>query len=178
MSNVVRVVAAAATLSASFFVTTLVQEDFVGEAMIPVKGDRPTYGFGSTFKADGTPVKLGDRIKPTEAAVLAYSHASKDEAALRKCVTGKVSIPEWGLLLGHAYQYGVKTTCNSSMVKYINQGNYKEACLAYLNYKWIHKGKPNQYDCSTMVNGKRNKVCWGVWERSLQRSYKCMEGLQ
>jgi lysozyme len=49
-------------LAAATFVGIAQHESFVGQATIPVKGDKPTYGYGTT-----TGVKLGDRITPERA---------------------------------------------------------------------------------------------------------------
>ena len=43
------------------------------------------------------------------------------------------------------------------------------ACAALLSYR-----RAAGYDCSTLVNGKPNRRCWGVWERQLKRHAKCM----
>lgn len=50
-----------------------------------------------------------------------------------------------------------------------NAGDYAGACRGYLEYKFIRiNGKP--YDCST----PGNRVCSGVWKRSVGRYDKCM----
>ena len=56
-----RIIVAALTLSASAFVTLVVSEGYTDTATIPTKNDRPTNGFGSTFNADGSSVKLGEK---------------------------------------------------------------------------------------------------------------------
>jgi GH24 family phage-related lysozyme (muramidase) len=67
--------------------------------------------------------------------------------------------------LDHAYQYGEAATCNSSMVRLVNQGRYAEACKAYERFRFV-AGR----DCSVRSNG-----CYGVWLRSQERAQKCME---
>jgi len=147
-------------------------EGFSYIATIPTKGDRPTHGFGSTFKEDGTPVKLGEPITPPQAISRSIVHLQKDEARLRQCVTGKLNQTEYDILVDFTYQYGVARTCNSSMVRHINAGNYQASCNAYTLYKFSAG-----YDCSTLVNGQPNKRCWGVWQRSLERKDKCLAAL-
>lgn len=51
-------------LSAAGLVAIVSREGYTETAVIPTKNDRPTVGFGSTFHADGTPVRLGDRNTP------------------------------------------------------------------------------------------------------------------
>lgn len=159
-------------LSAAAFVVLALSEAYVEFAMVPTVGDRWTYGIGATFKEDGSPVRKGDSIKPIEAMRLSLSHIEKDEARLKQCVKNDLSQVEYDVLVDFSYQYGVPTTCNSSIVKRINAGNYAGACDAYLLYKYS-----GGYDCTTMINGKPNKVCWGVWTRNVDRRTQCISGL-
>ena len=76
---------------------------------------------------------------------------------------------EYDILVDFAYQYGVPTACASSIVLYANAGRYGDSCSAYTLYK-----RSGGYDCSTMINGKPNKRCWGVWTRSMARRDRCL----
>lgn len=165
MSNRNRVAIALLALSATAFVALTGDEDFVGKAMIPTKGDRPTVGFGSTFRDDGSPVQIGDTITPVAAMVRSLKHIQKDEGRLKKCVTGPVNQDEYDILLDFSYQYGTETACNSSMVRHINAGNYAQACESYLLYK-----RAAGFDCSTPGNTR----CAGVWTRSQERHAACV----
>ncbi len=164
-----RTAVAALSLSALAFVGLITHEGFTEEAVIPTKDDRPTVGFGSTFNADGTPVKMGDTITPTKAARLSIQHIAKDEAKLKQCVKNDLHQAEYDILVDFAYQYGTKAACSSEMVKQINAGNYVAACEGYTRYRFAAG-----YDCSTLIDGKPNKRCWGVWERSKKRRDACM----
>ncbi len=168
-----RVSVAVLTLSAAGLVSILSQEDYTERAIIPTKNDRPTVGFGSTFRDDGTPVRMGDTIKPVQAIKRSIAHIAKDETALKKCVTGPMSQVEYDILVDFFYQYGQTQTCNSSMVRFVNEGKYTQSCNAYTLYK-----KSGGYDCSAMIKTKdgykRNDVCWGVWTRNLERRDKCL----
>jgi lysozyme len=161
-----KMMVAALSLSSAGLVGILLSEDFTGHAIIPTKNDRPTVGFGSTFKEDGTPVKLGDTIAPPKAVKLALTHIQKDELNLKQCVKGDMSQAEWDILVDFAYQYGTSRTCSSSIVRNINLGNYVSSCNAYTLYKFS-----GGYDCS--IPG--NKICFGVWKRNLERRDKCLE---
>jgi len=59
-----RTTVAALGLSAAALVDLVLHEGYSDRAIIPVKGDVPTLGFGSTTRADGSPVRLGDTITP------------------------------------------------------------------------------------------------------------------
>lgn len=157
------------TLSAAALVGLLVSENYVGEAMVPTKNDRPTIGFGSTFREDGSPVQMGDTIKPVQAVKRSHAHIQKDETGLKRCLTGELTQTEYDVLVDFAYQYGVPATCKSSMVRHHNAGRHAEACDAYLLYRFS-----GGYDCSTRINGQPNKRCWGVWVRNQERREKCL----
>lgn len=164
-----RVAVSGLSLSAVGFVAILLQESFVPTAMIPTINDRPTIGYGSTFKEDGTPVKMGETITPPAATARALTHIQKDETGLKRCVRAPINQTEYDVLVDFSYQYGVARTCNSSMVRNINAYQYRAACHGYTLYKFS-----GGYDCSTLIDGKPNKRCWGVWTRNLERRDRCL----
>jgi lysozyme len=159
-----RIIASALSLSAAGFGGIATHESYRGAAYIPIPGDRPTIGFGSTFWFDGTPVKLGDKIDVITAVKLKLAHIGKDEAVLKKCVTAPVSQAEYDLLVGHGYQYGMNATCNSTLVKLTNQKQYAEACLQYSRWTFAY-GK----NCRIRAND-----CLGVATRADERKDQCL----
>ncbi|HEV6964628.1 glycoside hydrolase family protein [Roseateles sp.] len=164
----VRIAIGALSLSAAGFVGLTAHEAFTDRAIIPTKGDRPTVGFGSTFRDDGTPVQMGDTITVPKALARSQKHIEKDEMGLKRCVTADLHQVEYDLLVDHAYQYGVAKTCASTMVKESNAGNYVAACNAYP--LWFRAGGR---DCRRPENwGPQG--CKGVWTRSLERQQKCL----
>lgn len=168
--NKTRILVAALTLSAAGFIGIVGSEGYTDTAVIPTQGDRPTMGFGSTFKEDGSPVKLGDRTTPQRALVMAKTHISKEEQIFRKSLDGaSLHQEEFDLYMDWVYQYGTGNWSGSSMRRHILAGNYVAACDALLMWK-----KAAGYDCSTLVNGQPNKRCWGVWTRQLERHQTCM----
>lgn len=158
-----RRVASGLALSALGLAAMLAHEGYTDRAVIPVKGDRPTVGFGSTFREDGSPVRMGDTITPPQAVARTLAHIQKDETRLRQCVTAPVSQVEYDLLVDHAYQYGAAATCGSGIVRQINAGRYADACAEYMRWRFVAKR-----DCSIRSNG-----CYGVWLRSQERASKC-----
>ena len=184
-----RIAVAALSLPFAYWVSQVaVPEGWMGTAAVPTKNDRCTNGFGSTFKEDGTEVECGETIDPVKAVQRSLVHIQKDESGLKKCITGAMSVEEFGILFGFGYQYGVPATCRSSMVRHINAGEYLQACEAYLDYKYLTTDRPTagwkafqwnpdgtpkrwRFDCST----PGNKVCSGVWKRNLQRRTDCLE---
>jgi GH24 family phage-related lysozyme (muramidase) len=165
----VRIAVAALSLSAVGFISLVSGEGFVDKAMVPTKGDRPTVGFGSTFQADGSPVKMGDTTTPVRALVTAEAHINKQEELFRQSLTGaSLSQVEFDVYMDFVYQYGTANWSSSSMRRELLAGNYQAACDALLQWK-----RAAGYDCST----PGNKRCWGVWERQLARHQKCVGAL-
>lgn len=175
----VRVAVAALALSAAGLIGIATQESYTDKAVIPTKGDRPTMGFGSTFKEDGTPVKLGDRTDPVRALRIVEAHIGRCEHRFRASLPNVyLTQGEYDLYLDFAcYQFGMGNWLGSSMQRQLlatitaddPAQHYRAACDALLLYR-----RAGGYDCSTLVNGKPNKRCWGVWERQLERHSKCL----
>lgn len=160
-----RIAAASLALSAAGLVGIITHEGFTERAVVPIPGDRPTVGFGSTFHENGQPVQMGDTITPPKAVRLSVSHIAKDEHVLRQCVTAPLSQAEWDTLVDFAYWMGPARTCRTDVVRHINAQRYADACAAYLLYRRA-AGK----DCSDPANR-----CRGVWLRAQERQRKCME---
>lgn len=167
MSVRLRIAVAYLSFSAAGLAGLVAHEHYTDKAIVPTKNDRPTVGFGSTFREDGSPVRMGDTITPPRAIARTVAHVAKDEAGLKRCVIGPMSQVEYDILVDFTYQYGPRRACSSSMVEYINAGNYEASCRAYTLYK-LSGG----YDCSLAVN---KRICGGVWTRNLERRAKCLE---
>lgn len=175
---------AALSVSAAAFVALMGQEGWTEKAVIPVKGDVPTIGPGLTKRADGSPVQMGDTIKPLEGVRRSLAHIQKDEAGIKSCITAPLSQTEYDLALDFSYQYGVSAFCNSSIAREANAGRYVRSCEAYKEFRLVRAergerpgpgfvmGKDGvlRYDCST----PGNRRCWGVWTRSQERYQTCM----
>lgn len=162
-----RLAASSLSLSAIAFVAILTSEGYTDRAVIPTKNDRPTNGFGSTFKEDGTPVKMGETVTPVRAVQRASIHVAKEEAAFRASIADVPLYPaEYDLYMSWVYQYGTGAWLKSSMRRELLAGNYHAACDAFLLYK-----KSGGFDCS--IPG--NKVCAGVWTRQLERHAACLK---
>lgn len=160
-----RVAIGALALSAAGLVSLALEEHYTERAVIPVPGDAPTVGFGSTKREDGSPVQMGDTITPPKALARTMGHIQKDEVGLKRCVSAPLSQVEYDLLVKFAYQYGPGATCKSTLVKLINQGRYTEACDQYARWTFV-AGK----DCAAPGSG-----CRGVVIRANERRDKCLE---
>lgn len=186
-----RLAAGALALSAAGLVGLISHEGYTERAIVPVPGDRPTVGFGSTFRDDGSPVRMGDTITPPQAVARTLAHVQKDETRLRRCVTAPISQVEYDLLVDHAYQYGAAETCSSGIVRMTNARRYADACEGYLAWRFMTSsvaragwepfrfdaaGRPVRwrYDCTT----PGNRICSGVGKRSTERADKCRAAQQ
>lgn len=82
--------------------------------------------------------------------------------------------------LDMAYNLGVPTFKGGSVYTNLLLRDYKSAGSSVLRYRYISQTKAPapalgwtyntrtkrwQFDCSQSFNGKRNTVCWGLWER-------------
>lgn len=153
------------SLSAVALVGLASKEGYTDKAVIPVKGDVPTVGFGSTTRLDGSAVQMTDTTTPVKALQRTLAYIQTAEAGFKGCVKAPLTQGEYDIYLDFGYQYGMPTLCASSMVKHLNAGRYAEACGALLLYRNVAG-----FDCST----PGNKRCGGVWTRQLERHAACM----
>lgn len=163
-----RIAAGILTMSVAAFVTLLGEEGYVEKAMVPTKNDRPTVGFGSTFHADGAPVKMGDKITPVRAVQTAAAHIAKEEQVFRESL-GNTPLyqAEYDLYLNFSYQFGSATWRNSSMLRELKAGRYPQACDALLKYRWA-----GGRDCA-LPSSWGPGGCKGVWLRQQERAAAC-----
>lgn len=158
-----RLAVAALSLSAAGFVWIAQNEGYTDTAIIPTKGDVPTYGFGSTTRPDGSPVRLGDTITPVAALVRKLDYLQDGEDKLKACVRVPLSQAEYDLYVDLLYNIGPSAFCSSTIVRRLNAEDYAGACDAILMWRYVGK-----QDCSIP-----NKVCAGLWKRRLQSHEKC-----
>lgn len=142
-------------LSAVALVGIVVSEGYTDKAVTPLPGDKPTIGFGTTTRPDGTPVRPGDRTTPPQALARALKDVQQFEGALRQCVSVPLRQYEYDALISLAYNIGGEAFCGSTLVKKLNAGDYPGACAEIL--RWRHfQGQ----DCSLAANR-----CSGLWLR-------------
>ena len=144
-----RTLIASLTLTASALVGLAVHEGYRGEAYIPVKGDRPTKGFG-----DAQGVKPGDKTDPVRALIRLNQQVNVFEHEMRKCI-GNVPMfqHEWDAYVSLTFNIGlgkdgvadgfcyVKRGGNSTIVRRLKAGDYAGACEGILAWDKF-KGQP------------------------------------
>lgn len=136
-----RMIIGALALSAAALVGIATHEGYTDEAIIPVPGDVPTKGFGTTRNADGSPVKLGDKTTPVKALQDKLRDVQSFEGALKQCVTVPLHQNEYDAYISLSYNIGSKAFCNSTLVRKLNLGDYKGACNEILRWDQFN-GRP------------------------------------
>lgn len=124
------------SISAMAFVGLLTYEGYTDRAIIPVPGDKPTMGFGTT---DG--VTMNSRTNPVEAVQRALKDAAKFEGAVKTCVKVPLHQYEYDAYISLSYNIGQSAFCSSTLVKKLNAGAYAEACKELLRWDKF-KGQP------------------------------------
>lgn len=167
-----RVAASLLSISVAGFASWAGYEGFSTNPIIPVAGDVPTIGHGSTRYEDGRRVRMDDPpISRERAEQLAKNLIKADERQFHKSIPGvKLNQQEYDVYIDFIGQYGIGSWNRSSARRHLLAGEYTKACDALL--MWRYAGG---YDCSTTVNGRPNNRCWGVWKRQKERHSKCLE---
>jgi len=119
-----RVLVASLTLSASALVGLAVHEGYRETAYIPVKGDRPTLGFG-----DAQGVVLGQKTDPVRALIRLNSQADIFQQQMRECI-GDVPMyqHEWDAIISWSFNVGSRAACGSTLVRKLKTLDYSGAC--------------------------------------------------
>ena len=125
-----RTLVASLTLSASALVGLAVHEGYRDEAYIPVKGDRPTLGFG-----DAQGVKPGDKTDPVRALIRLNQQADVFQQQMRQCI-GDVPMyqHEWDSVISWSFNVGSRAACGSTLVKKLQSFDYAGACKELLRW--------------------------------------------
>ena len=116
-------------LSAAALVGLVTHEGYSDQTIIPIKGDVPTIGFGSTKG-----VKLGDKTNPVAALQRAMRDIAGKETAVKKCVKVPLHQYEYDAYISLAYNIGTGAFCGSTLVKKLNIGDYTGACNEILRW--------------------------------------------
>lgn len=160
-SNSVRAGILTLALSAAGFVGIAINEGYSDRAIIPVPGDVPTIGFGST---EG--VRPGDTTTPPKALARALQDVSKYESALKGCIRVPLHQYEYDAYVDLAYNVGPGAFCGSTLVKRLNAEDYAGACAEILRWRY-YQGR----DCAAPEN---KRLCGGLLTRRQQENQKCL----
>lgn len=104
-------------------------EKLVLEAYMPTKHDVPTVGYGHTHG-----VKMSDKIDELQAELF----LREDLAWVESCVNKYVKVPmtqsQYDGLCGFVFNLGEANFKSSTMLKYINAGNWEAAAKSMLQW--------------------------------------------
>ena len=131
-----RLAVAGLSLSAVGLLTIAKWEGFSDKAYIPVAGDVPTIGFGST---EG--VKMGDTITVPKALERLMRDVGVAESAIGRCVKVPLSNGEYAAFTSFAFNVGGEAFCSSTLVKKLNAGDYDGACDELERWVFVQKRK-------------------------------------
>ncbi len=93
-----------------------------------------TIGYGSTFHANGTKVKPGDKITREQAQVLLKDITEEKVKKMAACIKVPVSRYEFEAYTSLTFNIGTSAFCNSTLVTLLNQERYDEACRQILRW--------------------------------------------
>jgi lysozyme len=126
-------------LAASTLVGIALHEGYKGDAYIPVPGDVPTIGFGTT---EG--VKMGDKTTPERSLMRLLDEVDSVYAqGVRRCINAPMYDYEFAAAVSFTYNVGVKAFCKSTMAEKFNKEDYAGACAQFS--RWVYgpdKTKP------------------------------------
>lgn len=123
---------AALVLSAAGLVGIALNEAYRDKAYVPVAGDVPTIGFGTT-----SGVKLGDKTTPDRALVFLLDDATKFEKAVKRCAPVPMYQHEFDVWVTFTYNVGETAFCKSTAAKKLNQLDYVGACKELLRWNKV-----------------------------------------
>jgi lysozyme len=158
MKNKTRAVIVALVLSAGGLINIASHEGYRGEAYIPVPGDVPTIGFGSTTNSDGSRVAPNQRTNPVAALKRLGEHVEVFEEAVKRCTPVPMHQYEFDAYVSLTYNIGSNAFCKSTLAKKLNTYDYDGACKEIL--KW-DKFKGNALPGLTKRRVEEYNICIG-----------------
>ena len=136
-----RVAIAGLVLSASTLVGIATHESYTTDAVIPVPGDVPTEGFGTTRHQSGAPVRMGEKTTPVRALQDLLADADKFSQAVKRCAPVEMYQYEFNAYVSLTYNIGEGAFCRSSIPAKLKAHQYEAACQTILQFDKFH-GKP------------------------------------
>lgn len=133
----------------------------------------PTICYGETKG-----VKMGQRATLSDCQKQLIQSAGEHAKALDGLPTQLSDVALVGSV-DFIYNVGVAGFNNSAVKRHLKRLDYAAAGEAVLAWRyiskyqqkspgtgWVYKGSNRwTFDCSQYINGQRNRVCWGLWER-------------
>lgn len=118
----------------------------------------PTICYGETKG-----VKMGQKATLSQCQKQLIQSAGEHARALDGLPESLTDVSLLGAL-DFTYNVGVAGFNSSGVKRKLAVKDYIGASKEVLRWRYITRNGV-KYDCSQLVNGKPNKVCWGLWER-------------
>lgn len=99
----------------------------------------PTIGYGATFYEDGSKVKIGDKITKEQAEALLDAHYKLFESQVLHVLNVGINKNQLGALVSFAFNLGIGSLKNSTLLKKINQEDFVGAANEF--DKWVYANK-------------------------------------
>jgi lysozyme len=131
-----RILISSLVLSAAALVSIALNEGYSPRAYLPVPGDKPTIGFGTTQG-----VQLGQTTTPPQALARALQDINAYEGAIKRCVTVPLYQFEYDAYTSLAYNIGAQAFCSSTLVRKVNALDYSAGCKEILRWDKF-QGRP------------------------------------
>lgn len=148
-------------LAASTIVGIAAFESYTTDTIIPVPGDVPTYGYGTTTHADGSPLKMGEKTNPVRALADLTRDTNKFAKAVQRCAPVPMYQYEFSAYTKFTYNVGEYAFCHSTIVKRLLAGDYHGACDGLLAWD---KVKGRQVRGLTIRRKQEREECLGNLE--------------
>ena len=103
-------------------------------AFMPTKNDRPTIGYGTTFKPDGTPIKMGDKITVDTAEQYFAHDLQKFEDYINEVVTIDLTQNQFDALVALVYNIGMTAFRQGTIDDKLNARNFEAALATWAQY--------------------------------------------
>ena len=99
---------------------------------------------------------MGDKIDVITSVNRAMRDVVKFEGAVKECVKVPLTQIEYDAWVKFTYNIGASAFCNSTAVRLLNNGQYKEACDQML--RWVFVG-PNKIQGLVNRRQKEHALC-------------------
>ena len=113
-------------------------EGFKNYAYIDTDGT-PVIGYGLS-KVGGVPVRIGDRISPSQADAALDAHLREISRELDEAVEVELSDRQFSALASIAFNVGMGAIENSTLIRKINAGDYAGAANEFLRWDKANLG--------------------------------------
>lgn len=128
---------------------------------------KDSAGIVTICDGDTLNVQMGDKATPAQCDERLRQAVAKHAGGLKGLPEGLPDVVVLGSF-DAAYNIGEYGFLSSTTYKHLLLRDYEAAGAAILKFKYLtitENGKHVKYDCSQLVKGAPNKVCYGLWLR-------------